>query len=43
MTINKKSSRRITVRDERYNWTVSPDSGYIVLIVEQEVSHGNRL
>ncbi|MFC3801982.1 hypothetical protein [Cohnella sp. GCM10012308] len=43
MTINKKSSRRITVRDDSYIWTVSPDSGYIILIVEHEVSRGNRL
>jgi len=43
MTINKKSSRKITVRDDSYIWTVSPDSGYIILIVEHEVSRGNRL
>ncbi|MCY9589953.1 hypothetical protein PC41400_17250 [Paenibacillus chitinolyticus] len=43
MTINKKSSRRIKVRDDSYIWTVSPNDGYIIVIVEHEVSRGNRL
>lgn len=43
MTINKKSSRRISVRNENYIWTISPGSGYIILIAEHEVSRGMRI
>lgn len=43
MTINKKSSRRISVRDDNYIWTISPGSGYIILIAEHEITRGMRL
>jgi hypothetical protein len=43
MTINKKSSRKIVVNDEYFVWTVSPGSGYIILIAELETYKGRRL
>lgn len=43
MTINKKSSRKIVVNDEHFIWTVSPDSGYIIMIAELESYKGSRL
>ncbi|MBH5320363.1 hypothetical protein I6N90_21455 [Paenibacillus sp. GSMTC-2017] len=41
--INKKSSRKIVVRNEQYSWTVSPDSGYVITIAEHEIYKGRRL
>ncbi|BBI34142.1 hypothetical protein [Cohnella abietis] len=43
MTINKKSTRRISVRNDNYIWTVSPGSGYIVMIAEHEIIRGMHL
>lgn len=43
MTINKKSSRRVTVGEDNYIWTISPGSGYIIVIVEHEITRGMRL
>ncbi|WP_028552461.1 hypothetical protein [Paenibacillus sp. UNC451MF] len=43
MTINNKSFRRISVREENYIWTVSPGSGYLIVIAEHEISRGIRL
>ena len=39
----KKGTRPITVNDIAYRWTVSPDSGYIKLIVVREPQTGQRL
>lgn len=43
MTIDKKSSRRITVGEDNYIWTISPGCGYIIVIVEHEITRGMRL
>ncbi|QGQ96430.1 hypothetical protein EHS13_16830 [Paenibacillus psychroresistens] len=43
MTINKKSSRKIVISDEHFVWTVSPGSGYIIMIAELESYNGRRL
>ncbi|MEK5235803.1 hypothetical protein NST99_08885 [Paenibacillus sp. FSL L8-0470] len=42
MTINKKSSRKIVVKAESYIWTISPDSGYVIMIPEHEAFRGRR-
>ncbi|MEH1887023.1 hypothetical protein [Nostoc sp.] len=39
----KKGTRPITVNNIAYRWTVSPDSGYITLIVVREPQTGQRL
>lgn len=43
MTINKKDGRKITVNAETYIWTVSPDSGFIVMVAEHASVKGSRL
>ncbi|ULL16409.1 hypothetical protein DVH26_19360 [Paenibacillus sp. H1-7] len=43
MTINKKTSRKIVVNEEHFVWTVSPGSGYIIMIAELESYKGRRL
>ncbi|MCR8635337.1 hypothetical protein [Paenibacillus radicis (ex Xue et al. 2023)] len=43
MTINKKSSRSILIDIESYNWTISPDSGYIVFVAEHAQIKGRRI
>lgn len=43
MALAKKGSRLMEVEDIRYRWTVSPDSGYMWLVVERESANGCRL
>lgn len=43
MTIPQKGSRTINIDGIKYRWTVSPDSGYMWLIVEQTEASGQRL
>lgn len=43
MTINKKDGRKITVNAEPYIWTLSPDSGFIVMVAEHAFVRGSRL
>lgn len=43
MTVSKKNSRRIVVKDEMYRWTVSPDSGFLVFVAEHGTIKGRRI
>ena len=43
MALPKKGSRRIRVDGGDYRWTVSPDSGYMVLVVERATASRRRL
>lgn len=43
MTLANKGTRKITVDAEYYRWVVSPDSGYLVLVVEHLTSAGQRI
>jgi hypothetical protein len=43
MTLSKKGLRNITVNREIYSWKISPNRGYIVLVVEQSSKKGRRL
>lgn len=43
MTLAKKGTRIITVNETTYRWVVSPDSGYLHLVVEHKDLPGQRL
>lgn len=43
MAMAKKGTRRITVDGVAYHWVVSPDDGYMVLVVEWADGPGQRL
>ena len=43
MGLAKKGSRLIDVEGRRYRWVVSPDSGFMVIVVEAEPESGQRL
>jgi hypothetical protein len=43
MGLPKKGTRRIRVEGHDYRWAVSPDSGYMVLVIEQANDPGQRL
>ena len=43
MGLAKKGSRSIDVNGSRFRWVVSPDSGYMVLVVELAEHPGQRL
>ena len=43
MALARRSSRAITVDGVDYRWAVSPDSGYMWLVVERAVRPGQRL
>ena len=43
MALPRKGTRSITVDGTAYRWTVSPDSGYMVLVVELAREPGQRL
>ncbi len=43
MGLARKGSRKITVDRTQYRWVLSPDSGYVVLVVELLDSPGQRL
>jgi len=42
MALSRRSSRSITVDGVEYRWAVSPDSGYLWLIVERADAPGQR-
>jgi len=43
MALAKRSSRTITVDGSEYRWAVSPDSGYMWLVVELAAQPGQRI
>lgn len=43
MALPKKESRLISVTGKTFRWIVSPDSGYMVLVVELDGVKGQRL
>jgi hypothetical protein len=43
MALAKKGSRLISIDGVTYRWVVSPDSGYMVLVVETSDEPGQRL
>jgi hypothetical protein len=43
MALAKRSSRTITVNGSEYRWAVSPDSGYMWLVVELADGPGQRV
>jgi len=43
MALAKKGTRKIVVREQTYRWVVSPDSDYMVLIVELLENPGQKL
>ncbi|NKB88751.1 MAG: hypothetical protein GKS06_11070 [Acidobacteria bacterium] len=43
MALAKKGSRRIAVGGDSYRWVVSPDDGYMVIVVEGEAQPAQRL
>jgi hypothetical protein len=43
MGLARRGSRRITVDGTDYRWVLSPDSGYVVLVVELLENPGQRL
>jgi len=43
MALAKRTSRSITVAGVEYRWAVSPDSGYMWLVVERAVEPGQRI
>jgi hypothetical protein len=43
MPLAKRSSRKITIDGVGYRWAVSPDSGYMWLIVELAEAPGQRV
>lgn len=43
MALAKKGTRRISVDGQAYRWVVSPDDGYMVLVVELAENPGQRL
>jgi hypothetical protein len=43
MGLAKKGSRKINVENTEYRWTVSPDDGFMVIVVEKRENPGQRL
>ena len=43
MALRRRGSRLIHVDDVTYRWVISPDSGYMHLVVEAEGGRGQRL
>ncbi|HVE39428.1 MAG TPA: hypothetical protein VNM14_06030 [Planctomycetota bacterium] len=43
MGLPRKGSSRINVNGVDYRWAVSPDSGYMVVVVQQDSGKGSRL
>lgn len=43
MGLARKGSRTIRIDDAVYRWVVSPDSGYMVIVVECDDCDGQRL
>jgi hypothetical protein len=43
MTLRKKGSRTIRIKNEVFRWTISPDSGYVVLVIENNKIKGSKI
>ena len=43
MALSKRNSRRIVVDGNSYRWSPAPDSGYITLVAQDELSNGRKL
>ena len=43
MGLPKKGSAKIRVGDQSYRWVVSPDSGYMSIVVQWDTGKGQRL
>jgi len=43
MGLPKKGASKIQVADKSYRWAVSPDSGYMYVVVQLESGKGQRL
>ena len=43
MALAKKESRTLVTGDVRYRWVVSPDSGFMILVVIDDESSGQKL
>lgn len=43
MALRKRNSRTILVDNTRYRWLVSPNKGFVVVVVQQENSNGQKI
>jgi len=43
VTISRKNARSIIINDENFRWTVSPGSGFLILVVEHGTIKGQRI
>lgn len=43
MAISKKNARQIVINDHVYHWSLSQDSGYVVLIIQHHLGQGQKL
>ena len=43
MSLSKRKSRLISVNNKKYRWSPSQDSGYMVLVVQNESGKGKKL
>ena len=43
MTLARNGTRKIVVGAESYRWVVSPDDGYLVLVVESADDPGQKV
>ena len=43
MSLAKRTSRTLSINGVRYRWAVSPDSGYLWLVVEHAHRPGQRI
>ncbi len=43
MGLARKGSRTLTVGDVTYRWVVSPDDGFMVIVVERDEAPGQRM
>jgi ABC-type molybdate transport system ATPase subunit len=41
--LSKKSSRAVTVTDQKYRWSIAPDGQWVTLVVQDEQSNGQKL
>ncbi len=41
--LSKKRSRKIHVDDEAYRWSIASDGQWVTLVVQDELSNGQRL
>jgi len=43
MALNKKKSRVITIDNEKFRWTISLGSGYLIFVAEKEAMKGRKI